>query len=271
MSPPSPPVPPGWHALAAVVPRRDQTVRILTTRGVDHQARFVVVHTNAWPSGAWWSVQSGHVTLPFSEVVAWSPDPEARPHRPGAGAPGAAPGEAGPPPLARPALVSELLAEVGQTGSVIRLVPRDFVDWTPHPDVPPLRVLSWRLVRIVARIGWILELDGIELAFEPEVLVSRAPDEVLATYIANEQTVTELAERVTAEALRAPWRLERNGAPLVEMPRGDALRTFGLTPLVYHRGEAGLLLTALGVRVPHPYPLWSFEERTAGAWAPPKS
>lgn len=267
---PVPPVPPGWHALATVVPRKDQVVRILTDRGVDHAARFVVMHTNEWPSGAWWSLVNGNATLPFPSVLAWSPDAEARPPLPGA--PGPAPAESGAPPglSPRPALVNEVLAEVGQTGNVLRLVPRDLADWTPHADVPPLRVLSWRLVRIVARIGWILELDSIELSFEPDVPYARSVDDTLATYFANELTVTEVAAGITPEALRAPWRLERNGELLVEMPRGDAVRTFGLSPLVYHRGEAGLLLTALGVRVPHPYPLWAFRERGQEAsWSAP--
>lgn len=268
---PAPPVPPGWHALAAVVPRKDQVVRIVTDRGVDHAARFIVVHTNEWPSGAWWSLVNGSATLPFASVLAWSPDAESRPPLPGAAERDSAKsGAVERPPLPRPALINEVLAEVGQTGSVIRLVPKDLADWTPHADVPPLRVLAWRLVRIVARIGWILELDAIELSFEPDVPYARSVDDTLATYLANELTVTEVAADVTAEALRAPWRLERNGERLIEMPRGDAVRTFGLSPLVYHRGEAGLLLTALGVRVPHPYPLWAFREGGPDAsWSAP--
>lgn len=259
-----PGVPLGWHDPAAVIPRKDQVVRILTARGVDHTAQFVVVHTSAWPSGAWWAVQNGQVTLPFAEVVAWSPDVEARD-----GLADRADGGVGRVLAPRPALIGEVLAEVGRTGNIIRLVPPDFADWTPHADVPPLRVLSWRLVRIVARIGWILELDTVELLFEPDVPETRSPEEVIATYAANERSVAEVAEGLDADALRAPWRLERNGELLVEMPRGDALRSFGLTPLVYHRGEAGLLLTALGVRVPHTYPLWAFQDRGHGAWTPP--
>ena len=65
---------------------------------------------------------------------------------------------------------------------------------------------------------------------------------------------------MTADGLRAPWRLQRDGMLSAQLPRGDALRTFGLTPLVYHRGELSLLLTMLGVDVPHPYPLWTIKE-----------
>ena len=160
-----------------------------------------------------------------------------------------------------------MLAEVGQVGSLIRLIPQDSADWTPHPDVPSSRALAWRLAQIVARLEWIFALDAVELAFEPVAPEAGSLETMAATYAANARATAEAA--ATAEALRAPWRLERDGAVVVSMPRGNAVRAFGMAPLVYHRGELGVLLTALGVRVPHPYPLWSFGERGVGGWTPP--
>jgi hypothetical protein len=237
---------------------------------VDHAAQFVVLHTTDWPSGAWWSLRNGRTTLPFAEVSAWSPDPAARPPAAGDGAapePADEPQAGGAP---RPALVDELLTEVGRAGRLIRLVPPGTADWSPHPDVLPLGALTVRLAQIVARVAWIIELDHVEAWFEPPAPELPPPAETAAAYAADERAVTALAEGLTAADLRAPWRLERGGEVVVEMPRGNALRAFGIAPLVYHRGEAGLLLTALGVRVPHPYPLWTVGEATPAGWAPPQ-
>ena len=255
-------LPPGWHDAAAAVPRKDQTVRILTRYGADHAAQFVVAFTEDWPSGAWWSIQNGRVTLPFADAAAWSPDPEARPPRSPAPAGG---GRAEP----RPALVGEVLAEVGKVGRLIRLVPRPSADWSPHPGVASPRVLAWRLAQVVARLEWIFTLDAVELALVPPVPADGSLDAVAATYAANAQAATEAAETATAASLQAPWQLEQDGDAVVTTPRGNAVRAFGLTPLVYHRGELGVLLTSLGVRVPHPYPLWSFGDPGTGGWTPP--
>ncbi len=231
-------------------------MRVLTRHGVDHRAQFVVAHTDAWPSGASWMASHGRAPLPFAEVVSWSPDPDtplpapSAPHKPSE--PTA--------PAPRPAILSEVLIEVERTGAVLRLLPPDQLDWSPHPDIPSLRVLSGRLVRLVARIGWILELESVELLFEPDLPHLQTPDEIVETYTANEETVHETVAGLTGDDLRAPWLLERNGEPVARLTRGDALRSFGLTPLVYHRGELALLLTAIGIGVPHPYPLWAFKE-----------
>ncbi|MDT0632913.1 hypothetical protein [Rubrivirga litoralis] len=248
-APPRPTVPPGWHDTAAAVPRRDQTVRVLTRYGADHQAQFVVAFTADWPQGVWWSIQNGRVTIPFADIVAWSPDPEARPPRP---APASEPD--GP----RPALVGEVLAEVGKVGGLIRLIPEASADWTPHPGVASPRTLAWRLAQVVARLELVFALDAVELGLEPAAPEAGPLREADATYGANARAAAEAAARATAASLRAPWQLERGGVAVATMPRGNAVRAFGMAPLVYHRGELGVLLTALGVHVPHPYPLWSF-------------
>jgi len=167
-------------------------------------------------------------------------------------------------PGTRPVILSEMLIEVKRTGELLRLPRPAQLDWSPHPDVPTLRDLSWRLVRLVERIGWILELDRFDLTFEAAV---PATDDILEVFNASRRAVTQVVGGLDAAAMRATWTLEREGAAVVCLPRGDALRTFGLTPLAYYRGELAQLLTALGSPVPHPTPLWCFEESEApGRW-----
>ncbi len=264
-----PPSPPDWYDPDVRVPRRDQVVRVHTATGVDHVAQFVVHHTDDWPSGAAWSLGNGHAWLPFTDVEAWSPDPQA--HPPAAAPPPSAPSNALDPdargsepdaPSApnRPALSAEIEAELRRTRAVLALLPPDHMDWSPHPSLPTLRVLAGRLVRIVARIGWMLEFDEVEMAFEPSVSDLDAVNDLVAAFDANEREVLTLLDGVDADALRAPWRLDHHGEPVARMTRGGALRELGLTPIVYHRGEAALMLTALGIRPPHPYPVWAFDD-----------
>lgn len=255
---PAPPAPVGWHRPSNRVPRRGQLVRVVTVRGTSHRARFAVVHTEAWPSGASWALGDAATPLPFADVALWSADPDAAP-------PVARTAAAPPPPEEKPAarppaVLDELEAELDRTESVLHLLPADRSGWSPHPDIPPPRLLAWRLVRVVTRIGWILDLDGVDLSLEPDLPDLRTPGEIVQVYKANAEDVRRAAAGLDAAALRAPWRLGQHAATLLELPRGDALRRFGLTPLVYHRGEVALLLTALGIAVPHPYQLWPISD-----------
>ena len=273
-------LPDGWHDPAHRVPRQGQDVRVWTRRGSDRQARFAVAYTDHWPAGASWTVDQGERALPFEEVLAWSPRldqpyPAAQPApapvpAPAPSAPAAEPAPPGPAPPARPAILREVTAEIAQTGDVLRRLPSSQLDWSPHRSIPSIRVLALRLVRLVARIEWVLDLDSVETAFEPDLPHLSEPDEIIATFLANAESVNALAGRLTAADLRAPWVLERNGEPVARLPRGDALRQFGLTPLVYHRGEAALLMTAVGVDVPSPCPQWAFREAQPWVAASPE-
>ncbi len=284
--------PDGWFSPLHRVPRRDQPVRIWTHDGVDHAARFQVAHTDEWPSGASWVVGKGNLDIPFSGVREWSPDPTT-PHpgllalsRPPASAERAdaepsAPAETSAPvdlaastdeltadepaTAAPPAIARELMSELTSVGSLLRRLPQDHLGWTPHASVPTLHTLSLRLVRIVARVDWILDLDYIEAHFEPDMPRLETVNEIVETFNANARSVESLASGLTPVSLRAPWRFERNGEVVARLPRGDALRQFGITPLVYHRGEAALLMTALGLSVPSPNPVWTFRDSAPGA------
>ncbi|MEM1117832.1 MAG: hypothetical protein AAGJ11_15075 [Bacteroidota bacterium] len=255
--------PSAWLDLQKRVPRRNQTVRVLTRRGTDHAAQFVVVHTRDWPSGASWSVETTGAALPFTEVVAWCEDPAARPTRQVAAQSAGVTLPARP----RPAILDEVLIELERTAGVLRLLPEEPLDWSPHPDIPNLRVLSERLVRIVMRMGWILELDHLELLYEPRLPSLRTPREIIETYEANAGTVRTMADRLGGEDLRALWLLSQSGAQVSRIPRGNALRLYGLTPLVCHRSEVGLLLRAMGIATPHPYPQWTFEDAPIPLWS----
>ena len=263
--------PPGWYELTTRVPRQGQTVRVVTDVGVSHVVRFEVAHTDDWPSGASWALANGHAPLPFTRVALWSPDlaaPLPAPEPATASGPESASTPAQAP--STPPVLSAALAEIDQTLTVLHGLPPDQYDWSPHPDIVTLRTLARRLVRIVARTGWILELDSVELLFEPDLPDFETANELVMTFQSNADAVRALVPKVTEAALWEPWRLERNGETIAETPRGVALRRYGIAPMAYHRGEAAVLLTALGVSAPHPYPEWPFKEASrTTAWAQP--
>ena len=237
--------------------------------GVDRAARFVVAHTDDWPSGAGWAIHNDQDLLPFASVHSWSADPDTPrpvPPREPPPAPEPPPQPEAPPVSSTPAIARELVVQVEHVGHLLRRLPEEHLGWTPHPMVPALGVLALRLVRVVARMDWILDLDYLEVLFEPDLPQFATVYEIVSAFDANASSVKGLARALTADALRQPWRLERNGQVVSNGPRGDALRTFGLTPLAYYRGEAALLMSALGVEMPLPDPIWRFKD--GPQWTP---
>ena len=243
-----------WFDPLRLLPKRDQSVRVLTRSGTDHRATFAVAYTAQWPEGASWVLPGDRPSLAFHDVVLWSPDPMARPPSDESDE-----ADAGPPP----AIAAEAETEVVRTADVLRLVPTEHLDWAPHPDLASPRTLSRRLIAVASRMDWILDLDEIDLAFQVGLPDLGTADALYTTYQATADDVRRRLRALDAEALRAPWTLLRDGQPVAQTPRGDALRTFGITPLVHTRAELAQILRTTGARPPHPCPTWPFADGPA--------
>ena len=235
-----PPTDPVWHNPRYRLPKRNQTVRVRTKAGITRLARFLVAYTDDWPTGASWDIDKQLAPLRFGDVTAWT--------------------DALAEELAEepqdPAIVREVLNEIEHTRDLLALLPPDQLDWTPHPDIPSLQVLAWRLVRIVQRIQWIASREEVERSVLPRLDALNTPADVADTFSTLADDAIEILPSLDADALRQTWKLTDRGLVVVELPRGDVLRAFGVRPLVYHRAEMGLLLTALNRTPPHPYPEW---------------
>lgn len=252
-------LPDGWYRLEERIPRRNERVRIVKANGLDMEARFEVAYTSNWPSGASWRVASQEAALPFSDVIAWSLNATTS-------LADAVVTEASPAPESDTDawLLQALRHDIEQTQQLLRRIPPSHIDWSPRSGVPSMRALSLRLISIVARTEWILDLDVVEAYLEPEVPDLPGLSEIVYTFDANAASVVELLGSGTGVDLSAPWRLERNGHLLVELSRANALQEFSLSSLAYHRGALSLLLSALGVPVPPSDPIWGFQDGELG-------
>ena len=231
-----------WYRPAQRVPARNQVVRIRTRSGQIWSAAFQVAYTEDWPAGVSWNIGGGRAPLRFSDVSAWTDVPEKK----------AGPAEVDP----TPAIVREAVDEIEHTRDVLALLPPDRLRWAPHPDIPSLQVIAWRLVRTVQRISWIASRDEVDRSVLPRIQPMRTPELIADTFSEVTAQAEEALSSLTADDLRQAWTLLDEGIQVVDMPRGDVLRSFGIRPLVYHRAEMCLLLTALDLTPPHPYPEW---------------
>lgn len=249
---------PGWTTPEQRVPRRDAHVLIQTARGLIHLAQFRVAHTEEWPSGASWAIESLEADLPFGAVCAWAPEGTPLPAPLEPAAPADAPADAPVPAPGRrpPAIAVEVQAEIVATRPLLDAVPDYALDWRPHPDLPTLAGAGRRVVALVGRIGTIL--DGTEYDVSWPEAASDARDRVtlLREFDAAAAIVAPLTETLQVSGIVEAWTLRQNGRALLTLPRGDVLRRLGLSPLVHHRGQLALYLRTLGVPLAPLYGAW---------------
>lgn len=252
---------PGWFDPQVRLPRKGQEVWVRTKDSREQPARFDVAFTHGWPQGVSWAVESQPVALRFVDVVLWIPldafpgvmsAPEALPEP--------REGEPGVPANDGLGLARELREALDHTATVLSVLHDGQMEWSPHPSIPTLRVLACRVVRIVARIRWMIELESVERSFEPDLPDLQTANAVRSTFSADADELDTLIDSLATETLQQPWTLERDGEVLTRQSRSDALRAYGLGPLLTHRAEMALLMTAMNVPVPHPYQTWTFEE-----------
>ena len=166
--------------------------------------------------------------------------------------PAQAPTEPGATPSLAERLIAELTRESQSTRRVLERVPEAQLAWKPHAKSMSLGQLALHVAQVPLAIATLVERLSVEAPNVPLTLpASRA--EILD---ALDASVAQAIERLAAwsdEDLAAAWTLTLDGAVLVAMPRGEALRTIMLNHSYHHRGQLTVYLRLLDVPVPSVY------------------
>ena len=145
----------------------------------------------------------------------------------------------------------DLAPELAATRRVLERLPADRWDWRPHPHSWTLGELATHIARVPLWITTIADGDGLDLAtLPPSGDAAASPEAVLDAFDAASATARAACERLD---LDAPWTLRRGEHVIATMPRGESLRTNGLSHLVHHRAQLTVYLRLLGVSVPGLY------------------
>jgi uncharacterized damage-inducible protein DinB len=159
-------------------------------------------------------------------------------------------------PTATPSVAGRMIAELTResrtTRRVLERVPEDRLAWKPHAKSMSLGQLALHLAQLPFGIASLLERLTVDVPNVP--LVEPASRREILD--ALERSVAHATERVTAwgdEGLEATWTLTRDGAVLIAMPRGEALRSLMLNHSYHHRGQLTVYLRLLDVPLPSVY------------------
>ncbi len=157
-------------------------------------------------------------------------------------------------PSALDALCGELDQEAETTLRVLGRVPREHLDWKPHPRSMSLGELALHVARIPADFSRILEADGVDFAEVDFAGPPPAVDMDLARELRDSVAAARawLATLDQAKA-GATWSARAGGRLLFAVPRLALVRSLMFNHLYHHRGQLCLYLRLLEVPVPPVY------------------
>jgi uncharacterized damage-inducible protein DinB len=150
------------------------------------------------------------------------------------------------------ALLAELTREAEATRRLLERVPEDRLDWAPHLKSMSLGQLALHVAGLTAGVAELIDPPSAEVPTVP-LPVASSVAEILATL---DESVPVAAERIAAwgdEGLRATWTLTQAGTPVLQLSRGEMVRSILLNHWYHHRGQLTVYLRLLGVALPQIY------------------
>ena len=151
-------------------------------------------------------------------------------------------------------LIQELEFEADTTRRVLERVPRDNLEWQPHPRSFSIGKMAMHVATIPGMFARLLAEDYVDFAewdFE-----STDPNPAVDLTALMEESVADAKQwlaSVDDEQAFAIWRGAVAGEEMVAMPRIAVIRSMILNHLYHHRGQLCVYLRLLDIPVPAIY------------------
>lgn len=148
--------------------------------------------------------------------------------------------------------IDELTREAATTRRVLERIPEDKLSWKPHTKSMSLGQMA---LHVATTPGGVAELIA-ESPRQPPPFIqpeAKSRSEVLAAF---ERSIEGAKARLASwgdQDLLQEWRLERDGQPLMALPRMGMVRSIMLNHWYHHRGQLLVYLRLLDVPVPSVY------------------
>ena len=150
-------------------------------------------------------------------------------------------------------MLAEFEAQAPITRRFLERLPADKLTWKPHPKSMSAGQLALHLAQVP---GGVIQLAKQDVAPVPKFGEPPQPaslQEVLESFDQSVTTVKSALSQFDDAAMQQDWGFERDGKLLFTMPRAQFLRDIMLNHWYQHRGQFGVYLRLLEVKVPASY------------------
>lgn len=156
-------------------------------------------------------------------------------------------------PSLKQLLLADLEQELAMTRRVIERVPDDRLDWKPHEKSTAIGGLAMHCANLLRWQVGIVEFDEYDIASVGHLDPPKSQEDILFMFDGLRHDLIEALEKTDDEGIQRVWTLRSGDRIIVRLPKFAALRTFGLSHMIHHRGQLTVYLRLLEVPVPATY------------------
>lgn len=152
------------------------------------------------------------------------------------------------------ALIAELKSESAMTKKILERVPIEKALWKPHEKSYTLGRLATHIAEIpqwITRVITIDDFDFVVQGFSRHIAESQ--QELMNIFQDKLDKAIADLETMNDEDFDNRWIIRRGEQLIGEMPKKVAIRSWGLSHFIHHRGQLSVYLRLLDIPVPGAY------------------
>lgn len=150
--------------------------------------------------------------------------------------------------------IAELKRESSLTKKILVQVPLDRKDWKPHEKSMTIGRLATHIAQIPHWISDILLIPDYDFAGRPYLSDTAASQAELMDLFQKyvDKAIADL-ESASDELMKQQWTIRRGEQILYQLENSVAIRSWGFSHLIHHRGQLSVYLRLLDIPVPGMY------------------
>jgi uncharacterized damage-inducible protein DinB len=152
------------------------------------------------------------------------------------------------------AFIAELKHESTLTQKMLERVPLDKKDWKPHDKSMSVGRLATHVAEIphwVSDIIHVTDFDFTTRDWTPKV--ANSTEELMGIFNEKLNTAIKDLENTNDEEFVKIWTVRQGEKMIYQLPKKVAIRGWGFSHLIHHRGQLSVYLRLLDIAVPGMY------------------
>lgn len=153
------------------------------------------------------------------------------------------------------AFIAELKHEASLTRKMLEKVPVEKKDWKPHEKSMSLGRLATHIAETIKWVSNIRHIDDFDFAkdFNFKQHVAASPDELLQLFQTNLDNAVSDLSSMSDDDFNKIWTVRRGEQVMMQLPKKVAIRGWGFSHQIHHRGQLSVYLRLLDIPVPGMY------------------
>jgi len=151
--------------------------------------------------------------------------------------------------------IAELKHETSLTKKMLERVPIDKKDWKPHEKSMSLGRLATHIAETLKWISNIRHIDDFDFLkdFNLKLDVAESQEQLLQLFQTNLDNAIADLSAMSDDDFNNDWIVRRGEQIMMQLPKKVAVRGWGFSHQVHHRGQLSVYLRLLDIPVPGMY------------------